>query len=238
MSKSIETEDFRIGTMKVKPQEDFRYSWFNPSYVFLMQERERQFLMALKQHGLLPLGTKHILEIGCGTGYWLREFMKWGARPQHITGVELLSDRVAVAKQLCPGTMRIECGNATILQFPDNCFDLILQSTVFSSILDPSTRQQIASEMLRVVKPDGALLWYDFHVNNPKNPKVQGMPKQEIFRLFSGCRIDLQRITLAPPLSRLLASYSWMTCCFLERLKIFNSHYLGIIQKKDRKFPL
>ena len=92
-------------------------------------------------------------------------------------------------------------------------------------------RQQIASEMLRVVKADGALLWYDFHMNNPRNPDVQGMKKKEIFRLFPGCRIELRRITLAPPLARLLAPYSLMTCSLLEEFKVFNTHYLGVIRK-------
>ena len=224
-------EEERICAAYAKRHENTRYSWFNPSYAFMMQERERRMLVALEQHGFASLGTRKILEIGCGTGYWLREFIKFGAQPQNITGVDLLSGRVAIGRQLCPERVRIECGSATTLGFPDGCFDLVLQSTVFSSVLDPSTRQQMASEMLRVVKADGALLWYDFHVNNPRNPDVQGMKKREIFRLFPGCRIELRRITLAPPLARLLAPYSLLACYLLERFKVFNTHYLGVIRK-------
>jgi len=33
--------------------------------------------------------------------------------------------------------------------------------------------QGIATEMLRVLKPDGIILWYDYHMNNPKNPGVK-----------------------------------------------------------------
>ncbi|MEO6203256.1 MAG: class I SAM-dependent methyltransferase [Nitrospirales bacterium] len=231
MSKGIEAEEVRIRIAYGKRPAETHYSLFNPSYVFLMQERERLFLRALKSHGVLPLDTKRILEIGCGTGSWLREFIKWGARPQNINGIDLLSDRVDIARQLCPAAMRIECGSAATLKFPDGCFDLILQSTVFSSILDAATRQQIAREMLRVIKADGAIFWYDFHMNNPRNPDVQGVNKREIFRLFPNCRIDLRRITLAPPLARFLAPSSLLTCYFLERLKIFNSHYLGVIRK-------
>lgn len=123
-----------------------------------MQERERLFLRALKSHGFLPLDTKHILEIGCGTGYWLRDFIEWGARPQNINGIDFLSERIDIAKQLYPEGVHIECGSGTKVGFSDGCFDLVLQSTVFSSILDFSTRQQIASEMLWVVKAGGAIL--------------------------------------------------------------------------------
>ena len=31
----------------------------------------------------------------------------------------------------------------------------------------PDMRKQMAVEMLRVVKPTGLILWYDYHVNNP-----------------------------------------------------------------------
>lgn len=230
-TERAKVEEARIRTAYAKRKGNTSYSWFNPSYVFLMQEQARRMLLVLEQYGFASLDTMKILEIGCGTGHWLREFIKWGARPETITGVDLLSDRVAIARQLCPKGVQIECGSATKLGFPDGSFDLVFQSTVFSSVLDHSIRQQIAFEMLRVVKPDGALLWYDFHVDNPRNPDVQGMTKREIFRLFPDCRVDLRRITLAPPLARFLAPYSLLTCYLLERLKVFNTHYLGVIRK-------
>ena len=230
--ESEKIEEARIQAAYARRQKGhFRYSWFNPGHVFQKQELERHMLVALAQHGFASLDTMKILEIGCGDGYWLREFIKWGAQPQNILGVDLLTDRVAIARQRCPESVRIECGSATTLGFPDGSFDLVFQSTVFSSVLDPSIRQQIASEMLRVVKPDGALLWYDFYVNNPRNHDVQGMKTREIFRLFPDCRVDFRRITLAPPLARFLAPYSLLTCYLLERLKVFNTFYLGVIRK-------
>ena len=92
-------------------------------------------------------------------------------------------------------------------------------------------KQQIASEMFRVVKGNGLILWYDFHVNNPWNPEVRGVKAREIRQLFPDCQVALRRITLAPPLLRLLAPYSWLACYALERLRVFNTHYLGVIMK-------
>lgn len=230
-SASEKVEEARIQDAYAKRPENSFYSWFNPSYVFMVQEQERRMLVALEQHGFTCLDNIKILEIGCGRGYWLREFIKWGAKPQNITGIDLLPDRVEEARRLCPGGVKIECGSAGKLGFRAGSFDLVLQSTVFSSVLDPSLRQQIALEMLRVTKENGAILWYDFHVNNPRNPDVQGINKRKINQLFSGCRIKLRRITLAPPLARLLAPYSLLTCYLLERFKVFNTHYLGVIRK-------
>jgi hypothetical protein len=115
---------------------------------------------------------------------------------------------------------------------PSDRFDLVVQSTVFTSILDATTRRQVASEMLRIVKDDGLILWYDFHVNNPRNPDVRAVKKREIQGLFPDCRIQLRRITLAPPLLRLLAPHSWLACHLLGRIPWLCTHYLGVIRKR------
>jgi ubiquinone/menaquinone biosynthesis C-methylase UbiE len=197
-----------------------------------MQEREQRLLALLQRNNLASLQTKRILEVGCGTGYWLREFIKWGARPEHITGIELLADRVAEARYVCPEAVSIVYGNAAELAFLATTFDLVVQSTVFTSVLDARIKQQMASEMLRVVKDDGFILWYDYHVNNPWNPDVRGIKKREIVQLFPGCRITLQRITLFPPLVRFLAPYSWLACYVLGKIPWLCTHYLGLISKE------
>jgi hypothetical protein len=75
---------------------------------------------------------------------------------------------------------------------------MIVQSTVFSSILDSDMKRKVASEMVRVLKPDGLIIWYDCFVSNPRNKDVKGITKNEIHQLFPGCQIDLRRVTLAP----------------------------------------
>jgi SAM-dependent methyltransferase len=218
-----------------RPRNDARYSWLNPGHLFIMQELERRLLTLLQRYGFTCWDTYKMLEIGCGTGYWLREFVKWGVRPENITGVDLLPDRVAAAKKLCPEAVQIQCGSAAELAFPKDTFDLVLQSTVFTSVLDASMKQQMASEMLRVVKRDGLILWYDYRVNNPWNSDVRGITRQEIYRFFPGCLIQLQRITLAPPLVRRLAPYSRLSCYVLGKVPWLCTHYLGVIRKEPTK---
>jgi ubiquinone/menaquinone biosynthesis C-methylase UbiE len=230
---SSQIEEARIRAAYAKrQQDDARYSYFSMGNLFILQERERRLLTLLKRNNLAPLQTKKILEVGCGTGYWLREFMKWGVRPENITGIDLLVDRVAEARYLCPEAVRIVDGNAVELAFPDATFDLVVQSTVFTSVLDAIMKQRMASEMLRVVKDDGSILWYDYHANNPWNPDVRGVKRREISQLFPGCRIKLQRITLVPPLVRLLAPYSWLACYVLGKIPWLCTHYLGLISKE------
>jgi ubiquinone/menaquinone biosynthesis C-methylase UbiE len=203
----------------------------NPAHVFMVQERERIVLELFRCHGLSSLKHKTILEVGCGSGHWIREFVKWGARPENLSGIDLLPERVAAAKQVCPHAVDIRCGSGTELPFTDQTFDLVLQSTVFTSILDFVLKEQVAREMVRVLRSGGLVLWYDFHVNNPRNPDVCGVKRAEICRLFPGCEIQLQRITLAPPVTRWFARYSWLMCHLLSRIPLLCTHYLGVIRK-------
>jgi len=97
--ESTRIEEARIRAVYAKRQgNDARYSWSSPGHLFLVQERERQLLTSLQRHGFTLLDTYKILEIGCGTGYWLRAFITWGARPEHMIGIDLFVDRVAEAR--------------------------------------------------------------------------------------------------------------------------------------------
>jgi ubiquinone/menaquinone biosynthesis C-methylase UbiE len=207
------------------------YSFLNPSYVLQVQERESELLSMLSQHGVDSLEGKRILEIGCGIGYWLRSFLQWGALPENVVGIDLLPERIEQARKLCPHGVGLECGNATAIDYPEASFDLVLQSTVLTSILDPEMRQQIAGEMLRALRPGGFALWYDFFVDNPRNPDVRGIRSGEIRNLFPDCQIYLRRITLAPPIGRLVGQYSPFMYLLLSRIKILCTHYLGLIKK-------
>src|SRR6266850_747847 len=204
-----------------------RYSFLDPSHLLLIQERDSELLSMISRYGVESLEGKRILEIGCGTGYLLRAFLQWGALPENVFGIDLLPERIEQARKLCPQRVRLESGNAAALDFPNASFDLVLQSTVLTSILDPEMRQRIAEEMLRVLKPGGFALWYDFFVDNPRNPDVRGVRRSEIRKLFPGCQIHLRRITLAPPIGRLVGRYSPFVYMLLSRSKILCTHYLG-----------
>src|ERR671925_1179393 len=144
-AESFRVEESRIQEAYAKRRSGNLYSRFNPGYLFMVQERERLFLRLLSRQGCMPFETKKILELGCGSGDMLRDFIKWGARPENVTGIDLLPDRVAEAVHLCPKATEIRQGNAVKLQFPDNMFDLVFQSTVFTSVLDDGMKKEMAS---------------------------------------------------------------------------------------------
>ena len=206
------------------------YSLFNKSALFISQRRETEILALLSKFNMSDLGSKKILDLGCGSGGVLRDFLKYGAEPDNCFGIDLLPRAIEKAKKLSPN-MHFGCGNAEKLPYGNEFFDLVLTFTVFSSILDANMKKNIAEEMVRVLKNNGMILWFDYHMDNPGNLDVRGIKKEEIKRLFSGCSIHLNRITLAPPIARKIAPYSWLLCYILESLRILNTHYLGVILK-------
>jgi len=236
---SLEVENARLRSAYARrdARRDARlYSHFNPATLFIVQERERRILSLLTRQGLSDLGCRRILEVGCGSGFWIRQFVHWGARPENMTGVDLLPQRIAEAQRLCPSAVMLGCQDAAQLGFAASSFDLILASTVFSSILDATVRAQVAAEILRVLRPSGAILWYDFFRDNPANRDVRGVSKTEIRRLFPGCRLLAERVTLAPPLARGLARLSLNLCRALTTVRVFNTHHLALIRRvQDKK---
>jgi SAM-dependent methyltransferase len=153
-----------------------------------------------------------------------------GAERSRLAGIDLDPGRVETARgRLANADIRV--GDAGTLAWPAGCFDIVLQSTVLSSILDQGVRRQVAAEMARVLAPAGVIVWYDFFVNNPSNPNVRGVRAAEIRALFPGFRVALERVTLAPPLARRLAPLTWLLPLFLERLRVLNTHYLAVLRR-------
>jgi SAM-dependent methyltransferase len=198
---------------------------------FLVQEREREVLSLLDRHGFLPLSGTRILEIGCGTGKWLRDLIAWGAEPENVYGVELLPASAARARRLTAQGATIECASATELKFPPDSFDLVIQATVFSSVLDMAMRRRMAAEMLRVLRPNGLILWYDLLMPNPWNPNTRPVGKREIQHLFPGCRHELRRVSLAAPIVRRLAPRSWLGCYLMSQIPALRTHYIGAFRR-------
>lgn len=210
----------------------YLYSPLNPSSLFIEQQRERVLLKALKAAGLKNFENKRILDVGCGYGQVLRRFIDFGGRPENLFGIDLLADRIKRAKKLNP-LIDFKCANAEQLPYEDKFFDIAMQFTMFTSILDDNMKRNIAKEMLRVLKPRGIILWYDYHISKLSNPDVKRIKKDEIKQLFPNCSFHFRRITLAPPLTRRIAPYSLLLCYLLEKIPLLCTHYLAVIRKQN-----
>lgn len=168
------------------------------------QERLRVWVQLWRAHGWHSLGSLHITEVGCGSGGNLHDLVRLGAEPQRLQGLELLPKRATQARATLPAALPVHAGDAASAAIEPGSQQAVLAFTLFSSLLDARFRTALAQQMWQWVAPGGGVLVYDFVVNNPGNPDVQGVPLAEVRRLFPQARLHSVRVTLAPPVARRL----------------------------------
>jgi SAM-dependent methyltransferase len=207
---------------------DERYGLEDPANRFLFERRERALIALFHRHHLLPLAGRDIIDVGCGNGALLRDLVRFGADAERCHGIDLLPERIEGARG-ADGRMTLRTGDASALPYADASFDIGLQFTLLSSVLDGGMRRAIASETLRVLRPGGVLICYDF-TWNPGNRDTRGIRLGELRRLYAGCVVDARRVTLAPPIARRLAGLSPRLCGALETLPFLRSHLLAAVQ--------
>lgn len=213
------------------------YSLFKPGNLFLLHQRERTLLASLASEGVTraQLAELRILEVGCGAGGFLPDLLSYGADPTRLFGLDLDRARVSEAHRRHP-SIRFFVGNAANLPVPTGVFDLVIQSTLFTSLLDPVVRHAVAAEMIRVLRPGGFILWFDFRYNNPRNPHVRGVSRREIVReLFPGAESRFRSTLLAPPLARWLVPKSRLAAECLSLVPLLRTHFCAIIRPPLRR---
>lgn len=217
------------------------YSWLKPEVYLPALEGDRAMLQLFSRIGLHDLSRLSLLEVGCGTGGNLLRLVRWGFDPANLVGNELLPARLADARRRLPAGIRLIEGDACAL----DCgrFDIVFQSTVFSSILDDAFREKLARRMWEMTRPGGGVLWYDFCYNNPKNPDVRGVPARAIRALFPESAPVIRRVTLAPPICRRIARLPPRLAphlySMLNALPLLRTHVLCWIPKPspdDRRY--
>ena len=183
------------------------YEFLDPSVYLAVQEKERALVRWISTCGIAPLGRRRVFEVGCGSGDDLVQFIRLGFRPEHLVGCELLTERAEEARRRLPEGTTILCGDATEMEPPGGPFDVVMHSTVFTSILDDAFQRRLADRMWELTRSGGGVLWYDFAFDNPRNRDVRGVPLSRVRELFPHAAGPLRswRLTLAPPIGRPLA---------------------------------
>ena len=129
------------------------YDWYRPEIIQWEADKERVMAALLSKCIGTDLSEITALDIGCGTGGFLRKLIEWGAAPENLVGTEFLRDRLEIALKKSATGVDWRMGGFDFAE-PES-FDLVVTNTVFSSILDKQERLALAQEMSRVVKPVG-----------------------------------------------------------------------------------
>jgi SAM-dependent methyltransferase len=125
--------------------------WFN-RLMDRLQFRAMRRAIAL---AALPPGAR-ILDVGCGTGRWVRRYGEMGLQ---VTGVDATLGMLNRARGIGTGAPLV-AGSIRQLPFADASFDCVTDVTVLQHI--PSSLQPTALyEMLRVLQPQGRLILFE-----------------------------------------------------------------------------
>jgi SAM-dependent methyltransferase len=217
-----------------RPADNLRYSLLNAAELLWIQERQRAIATLLARIGWMDVTKLRLLEVGCGSGGNLLEFLRLGFRPENLQGIELLPVCAERAQSVVPPSLQIACGDAAGAagaSVSAESQDIVFQSTVFSSLLDDGFQQKLADSMWRWVRPRGGVLWYDFTFNNPRNPDVRGVSMRRIRELFPEGRLRTRRITLAPPVARAVTRVHPTLYTVLNRVVWLRTHVLAWVEK-------
>lgn len=100
-----------------------------------------------------PVAGKSCLDVGPGTGRWLKFLRSEGA--SYLAAVDISSESLKRCVDLCHKTQKADLERER-LEFPDDSFDLTISFEVLEHLLDPSL---YLSELVRVTRPGGVLLF-------------------------------------------------------------------------------
>jgi arsenite methyltransferase len=102
----------------------------------------------------------HILDVGCGPGFYSRELLDQVGPDGSVTGIDQSPQMLAVARRRSEGhgNARFEEGDATALPVEDGSFDRALSVQVLEYVED--TRAALA-EMHRALRPGGRVVLWD-----------------------------------------------------------------------------
>jgi ubiquinone/menaquinone biosynthesis C-methylase UbiE len=105
-------------------------------------------------------GARRVLDVGCGTGYLLRQAARRLPAAVQLAGVDPAPQMVEVARALAgdDGRLRFSEGFAEHLPHPSGSFDLVVSTTSFDHWED---QREGLVECARVLAPGGQLVLTD-----------------------------------------------------------------------------
>lgn len=171
------------------------------------------------------LSATRILDVGCGTGWWLERLAGDPRVSAALEGLELLPERQAAAAGRVPGAT-ITLGDARRLPYGNRRFDVVTMFTVLSSLASVSDALAAFGEALRVVGPSGVLLVWEPRFPNPLNRHTLSVPGGMLREAAGSRAITIRRTTVLPPLARRLGRRTDRLYPRLARVRLLRSHQL------------
>jgi SAM-dependent methyltransferase len=206
----------------------------NPEVLFQSFAIERANIAALRS---LPIdkSSAKILDVGCGAGSGLLQFVKLGFNPANLSGLDLSEERITQARALLPG-IDAQVGDASRMPFADESYDLVFESTMLGTLETQSLLRSIAHEMIRVTRRGGYIMLADWRYSRRGSGVKTSISKAKIAELFDvGTSTEVlcrKRGALVPPLGRRLSRLAPSLYFLVQGLFPFAAGQVTTVLKK------
>jgi SAM-dependent methyltransferase len=157
----------RLRTAAYASDPEFHAEWFGLTRrsVNLRAQQMRAF-GTLVGSVTQTLAGWRILDVGCGSGFWLRTFLEFDALPKDLVGIDVSDARIGIARAKNPLITLLHTNGITI-PFKDASFNLVTQFVAFATMRSHALRSHVVSEIIRVLKPGGFVFWWDHYAIAP-----------------------------------------------------------------------
>ena len=179
----------------------------NKEVLFQLLARKKCFINSLTE---IPLDKKiaKIADIGCGSCTDLMNLVSLGFNQNNLYGVDINKNDIDFGIRNFP-LLRLTNQDASNLNFEDNFFDLVFESTMFVQLNNKKISQEISNEMLRVTKKNGFLIIFDWRYGKINDKRFLACNKKRVEKMFkigiSSTLISIVPGMLIPPLGRFLS---------------------------------
>lgn len=156
----------------------------------------------IKMATLIPKGTKHILDLGCGTGLELDEIFKVFPR-LHVIGVDLTQEMLNKLKQKhLDKKLELICGDYFKVEFGKNRFDCAISFETMHHFA-PDKKTELYRRICASLVEDGCYIECDWMVEsqeeedfyfaqNDRLRKATGIAHEQLCHFDTPCTIENQ----------------------------------------------
>lgn len=148
----------------------------------------------LEKNYLDTMSRMWILDLGCGDGSFLRNYVEWGCAPVMLHGVDENFEQIQLARKLSPAAMSLHRSELNNLLFNGNPFHIVTAWNFLFLDKPQEFYSKVASEIQRVLWKSGNLF-----IASPNR-----ISKSEIKSLFSKLRMVNETAELGASESRII----------------------------------
>ena len=206
----------------------------NPEVLFQTFAIDRANIAALRVADI-DRQSARVLDVGCGSGASLLQFLRLGFNPANLYGIDMSEERIAEARARLNG-ISFKVADARFIPQSDASIDLVFESTMLGTLDDPELLQAIARDMLRVTRPAGFIMLCDWRYSRKGSGVKTAINPAMIAKLFDVGRatevVSRAKGALVPPLGRRLSRFAPSLYFLAQALLPFTAGQITTVLKK------